>query len=245
MKMYNELASWWPLLSAPEDYDEEARIFAETIEAHARRDVHEVLELGCGGGNNAVHLKGRWQMTLTDLSAGMLEHSRILNPECEHIQADMRALRLERDFDAVFVHDAVCYMTTEEDLRAAMQTAFVHTRPGGVALLVPDDTLESYVPSTDWHGKDGDGRSLRTLEWHHPHEPSTTICRVSYVILTREDDGEVQHVYDEHITGLFPRATWLRLLEEVGFEVQAIPYEHSTFDPRAGRAMFLGARPTD
>ena len=31
--------------------------------------------------------------------------SRSINPECEHVQGDMRTLRLGREFDAVFVHD--------------------------------------------------------------------------------------------------------------------------------------------
>jgi hypothetical protein len=41
----------------------------------------------------------------------MLEISKSLNPDCEHIVSDMRALRLNRQFDVVFVHDAVEYMT--------------------------------------------------------------------------------------------------------------------------------------
>jgi hypothetical protein len=53
----------------------------------------------------------------------MLELSRGLNPECEHVVGDMRPLHLGRQFDAVFVHDAVMYMTTEDDLRQAMETA--------------------------------------------------------------------------------------------------------------------------
>ena len=51
-------------------------------------------------------------MTLVDLSAEMLEVSRQLNPECEHIQGDMRTIRLGRQYDAVLVHDAVDYVTT-------------------------------------------------------------------------------------------------------------------------------------
>ena len=61
----------------------------------------------------------------------MLALSGGLNPECEHIQGDMRTLRLERLFDTVFVHDAVTYMLTGQDLRAAIVTAFAHTRPEG------------------------------------------------------------------------------------------------------------------
>ena len=41
----------------------------------------------------------------------MLELSRTLNPDCEHLEGDMRTLRLGRTFDAVLIHDAVMYMT--------------------------------------------------------------------------------------------------------------------------------------
>jgi len=108
-----------------------------------RRPPRTLLELGSGGGNNASHLKARFAMTLVDSSPGMLEHSRRLNPGCEHVQGDMRHARLGREFDAVFVYDAVSYMTTETDLRAAIATAFVHCRPGGAALLVPDHVRET------------------------------------------------------------------------------------------------------
>ena len=96
-----------------------------------------LLELGAGGGNNAFHMKRRFSCTLTDLSPRMLEVSRSINPECEHLAGDMRELRLGRQFDAVFVHDAVEYMTTPDDLARAVSTAYIHTRPGGVALFVP------------------------------------------------------------------------------------------------------------
>jgi hypothetical protein len=48
------------------------------------------LELGCGGGNNASFLKQHFQMTLTEVSPRMLDQSRHLNQECEHVTGDMR-----------------------------------------------------------------------------------------------------------------------------------------------------------
>ncbi len=56
----------------------------------------------------------------------------------------MRTLRVGWTFDAVFVHDAVCYMTTEADLRRAMETAWVHCRPGGAVLFAPDYVRENF-----------------------------------------------------------------------------------------------------
>ena len=136
-KLYGELASWFHLLSSPPDYAEEAE-FARNLLAEAGSAPRTVLELGSGGGNNASHLKAHFQLTLVDLSPGMLELSRDLNPECEHIVGDMKTLRLGRVFDAVFVHDAIMYMTTESDLRRALDTACVHCKPGGVAVFMPD-----------------------------------------------------------------------------------------------------------
>ena len=136
-RLYRELSDWWPLLSAPEDYAEEAAWYRSAILEASQREVRTLLELGSGGGNNASHLKAHFEMTLVDLAAGMLAVSRELNPECEHVQGDMRSVRLERQFDAVFIHDAVDYMATKADLKAAMRTAYIHCAPGGVALFAP------------------------------------------------------------------------------------------------------------
>jgi trans-aconitate methyltransferase len=129
-RLYSELAEWWPLLSGPEEYAEEAAVYARVLSEAPQGAPESVLELGSGGGNNASYLKRKFAMTLVDLSPQMLEVSRRLNPECEHIQGDMRTIRLHREFDAVFVHDAIAYMTTLEDLRSAASTASVHCRDG-------------------------------------------------------------------------------------------------------------------
>ncbi len=139
-----------------------------------------MLELGSGGGNNASHLKARFKMTLVDLSPGMLEVSRALNPECEHVQGDMRTVRLGREFDAVFVHDAVTYMTSEADVRQAIATAFVHCRPDGVVLFAPDHVRENFRPGTDHGGHDGADRAMRYLEWTWDPDPADTTCIVDY-----------------------------------------------------------------
>src|SRR4029453_14086066 len=115
-RMYGDLAGWWPLLSAPATYAEEAEIYRRLLTEAADRPPTAVLELGSGGGNNASHLKAPLQPPPVDLPPGMREVRRELNPEGEHVQGDMRTVRLGRSFGAVFVHDAINYMTTTEDL---------------------------------------------------------------------------------------------------------------------------------
>jgi SAM-dependent methyltransferase len=239
---YTDLAGWFHLLTAPGDYAEEAAFYLRTIANASDAPPRTLLELGSGGGNNASHYKQRVTATLTDLSPQMLELSRTINAECEHIQGDMRSLRLNRTFDAVFVHDAVCYLTTEDDLRRAMETAFVHCRPGGVALFAPDDTRENFAETTDNGGHGEPGRALRYLEWTFDPDPSDSTYTVEFAYLLHEDGQPTRIAYDRSEHGLFARADWLRLLGEVGFRATAVPFEHSE-EPPGSLEVFVAIKP--
>jgi SAM-dependent methyltransferase len=241
-RLYGELAEWWPLLSAPADYAEEAAFHRGLLLQVCERPCRTLLELGSGGGNNASHLKAWFSMVLVDRSPAMLQVSRALNPECEHVEGDMRSVRLGRQFDGVFVHDAVVYMTTEADLRRAIETAYVHCRPGGAALFAPDHVRESFRASTDHGGHDGPKRGLRYLEWTWDPDPADSSYVVDYAYLLREGDGSIRVEWDRHVEGLFARADWLRLLSEVGFQPKVAPFEHSELEP--GRhEVFVCRRP--
>lgn len=240
-RLYRDLAEWWPLLSAPEDYADEAAEYRRLIVEGADGVVRDVLELGSGGGNNASHMKSSFDLTLVDRSPGMLEVSRRLNPECEHVEGDMRSVRLDRTFDAVFVHDAIAYITAEDDLRAVFQTAFEHCRAGGVALFVPDSVRETFGETTDHGGHDGDDRALRYLEWTWDPDPSDTTVRMDLTYVFHEPDGSVHTELDMHLCGLFPTELWLGGLRDVGFEPRSV--ELTGDESRIGSLGFMGRRP--
>lgn len=241
MRLYGDLAPWFHLLTSPQDYDVEAARY-ERIMLEAVPDARTLLELGSGGGNNASHLSERFTCTLSDLSPQMLTLSRQLNPGCEHVLGDMRTVRLGRTFDLVFVHDAVMYLATEDDLRSCMETAFAHTRPGGAAVFVPDCTRETFVAGTDHGGHDGDdGRALRYLEWTHEPEPGESSFAVDYVVLLTEPGTEARLVHDRHLNGLFPEHTWLYLLEAAGFVPHVVPGSPASED--ASQPVFVATRP--
>lgn len=223
MRIYSDLAPWFHLLTHPSDYEEEASYYTQVIEAATDGRAQTLLELGSGGGNNASHMKARFECVLTDLSEEMLALSRTINPECEHIQGDMRTLRLGRTFDAVFVHDAVMYMATEDDLRSLIETAAAHAAPGGVVLLVPDTLRETFVAGVHSGGHDGpDGRSLRYLEWTYDPDPEDTRFEVDFAVMVREPGNPVRLVQDHHVFGLFGRDVWLRLVAEAGLTSVAV-----------------------
>lgn len=240
-RLYDDLATWWPLMSPPSDYVEEAAFYQQQLLSACTGPCATLLELGSGGGNNASHLGERFSMVLVDPAAGMLEVSRGLNPGVEHVLGDMRTVRLARQFDCVFVHDAVSYMTTERDLRLAIETAAVHCRPGGAVLFAPDHLRETFQPSTDHGGADGDDRALRYLEWSHDPDPTDFTCTTDYVFVLHEPGGTTRVEWDHHVEGIFPRALWLELLDEAGFDARTVVFDHSELEP-GSYEVFVGTR---
>lgn len=82
---------------------------------------------------------------------------------------------------------------------------------------------------------------MRYLEWSYDPDPHDTVAVTHYAFLVREVDGSVQSFSETHLLGLFPRATWLRLLEEQGFAVEVLI--ERTEEDRPPRTMFLARRP--
>jgi SAM-dependent methyltransferase len=240
-RLYRELAPWFHLLTSPANYEEEARLYGKLLVERTDGPVETVLELGSGGGNNASHLKHHFRLTLVDRSPEMIELSRGLNPKLEHIEGDMRTVRLGRVFDAVFAHDALAYILTEPDLQAVFETAHIHCRPSGSAVFVPDYVTDTFEPRTDHGGHDSeDGqRGLRYVEWVRADPSDRTRHVVDFAYLIR--DGETVRVeHDRHICGLFPRDTWLRGLDAAGFEVDVVEPEFE--DEPAGQVVFACRR---
>lgn len=241
--LYGELAPWFHLLTPPSEYAEEAAAILALLRSTADGPVETLLELGSGGGNTASHLRRDLRLTLTDLSPEMLALSRTINPDIEHVVGDMRTLRLDRTFDGVLIHDAICYMVSEADLRAAFDTAFVHLRPGGAALFAPDHVRDAFKPETDHGGEDGPaeaggrpGKALRYLEWVTDPDPTDDTYQVDYAVLVRDAHGTVSVHHDRQTEGLFAVAKWLRLLADAGFLAVA----HPDVD---GRTVFAARRP--
>ena len=231
MRLYNDLAYLWPIVSPPEEYIVEAeewldvireRLDANLTEEEAGNRRPTLLDLGCGGGHLLSHLTPHFTTEAVDISAEMLEISKRLNPHTVHHQGDMRTVRLGRTFDVVAIHDAVDYMLTEADLRSAVTTGAAHLNPGGLLLLAPDwfrETL-SGPRVIDWT-RDDAGRDVTFIEYIANPRDDTTIVESVFVFII-DENGQLRVELDRHTSGLFPMATWMRLLSEAGLDAEYI-----------------------
>jgi SAM-dependent methyltransferase len=216
-------------------------------ETLGRKPAH-ILELGAGGGNIASHIIPHVPMTLTDLSGRMLEISRRLNPSTEHVEADMRSLRLGKTFDAVMIHDAIMYMTTARDLVAALATARAHLEPNGVVIVLPDCVTETFEPRMQTGGHDAADsvRGLRYIAWAHAPEIGATVHDLDFAIMLRVANGNVEVFHDRHKIGLFPRSAWREAFVSSGFAPPIIrrdPWHRDVFIARPAPSATVGALP--
>jgi SAM-dependent methyltransferase len=215
-RLYTDYAAWWPLFADPTYYAAEAASIAAILRQELGHPARAILELGCGGGTLASFLKASAKLTLVDPEPRMLAVSRTLNPGCEHVVGDMRTVQLGRRFDAVVLHDAVNYMTTAEDLTRALETARAHLLPEGAVVVLPDDTEETFEPSTSTGGRDDeDGRGLRYLLW--TKEPQGSTYAVDFAILLRDGDGKTDLLHERHMFGLFSFDIWKDAFRHAAF----------------------------
>jgi SAM-dependent methyltransferase len=215
---YNELAWTEDLLSDPENYEREVLGYVDLIKRHSSHAPHTLLHLGCGAGGFDAIFKQHFAVTGVDISRGMLDKARLRHPDVEYIEDDMRTVRLAREFDAVAVPESIDYMSSLPELKMAIETSFVHLKPGGV-LLVVGKTREMFTDNNFAYSGEKDDLHVTVLEnnYINRYRPDTYEATLVYLI---RRSGELTIRTECHRLGLFSQEAWERALTEAGLSVQ-------------------------
>lgn len=232
-RLYSDLSWLWPLWGDPTtEYARYCDFVAESIRRYARRPVTALLDISCGGGKNVFNLKRRYQVTGLDISPAMLKLAARLNPECESIEGDMRSFSLGRTFDAILMDDGISYMANRADLNASFRTAFLHLNPGGVMVVTPDVTVETFIQN---HTESTPalerlkpkGIDVVFIENSFDPDPTDECYDATLLYLIRED-GVLRIEEDRFTLGLFSLDVWKQSLAEAGFVVHEDRYVEAT-----------------
>lgn len=224
-RSYSDLA-WTESIIAPhEEYAEETELFSKVIKEHSKIEARTLLHLGCGAGGNDYTFKRHFKVTGVDISEDMLKIAKERNPEVTYLYGDMRAMRLKECFDAIAIPDSIGHMTTVEDLRGAIITAYNHLKPGGVLLIVANIKEEFKENNFVYTGSKGD-TEITIFENNYVPDPAGTTYEATLVFLIRRK-GKLEIHSDIGTIGRFNLSTWLDLLKEVGVEVKQMKLEHS------------------
>lgn len=229
-RLYHDLAWLWPLWGSVEEYKQESDQALELIRKHARIEVHDILDVTCGGGKNVYNFKQHLKVHGLDLSAAMLENARKLNPECSFYQADMRDFDLKRQFDSIYINDGIAYITNPSDLKRVFKCARKHLRAGGAMICYAEFLKEYFVQnktqtSTSKHGT----MEITFIENNYDPDPTDDIFDATMVYLIR-DSGTLRIEHDHHQCGIFTLDVWQNTLKDAGFKVTEYPADSRVFD---------------
>ena len=98
---------------------------------------------------------------------------------------------------------------------------------------------ETFEERTDVISGDDGGRALRGIEWTWDPDPNDATYSVDYAFVLRDDDGTTSVHHEQHVEGLFPKATWLGILTAAGFVHETA----QCFPEGLGSEIFLARRP--
>lgn len=209
----------------------------------AQQQGGPVLELGCGTGRILVPLvRAGFQVCGIDNDPAMLEFLRGNLTQAEAklvtlVEADMASFKLEERFPLAIL-PCNTFSTLEPATRqATLANVFAHLRSGGIfAVSMPNPVLLEELPR----------RSEEEVEETFTHPVSGNPVQVlsswrrtkTHFIVTwsydqLQPDGRIIRMSGEARHWLTPAETYVREIDNSGFEIQAIygDFERKEYDP--------------
>jgi SAM-dependent methyltransferase len=197
-------------------------------------DATTLLDVGCGSGRYLPFVAERYRIHGIDLNPDLLDVAREHIPGAAFDVADMTDFELGQRFDIITcLFSSIAYVVTLERLRATLERMAAHLRPGGVVIIEP-----WFTPDTFWDGHVVsnylDEPDLH-VAWMYRQERSERLSVLPIHYLLSSAEG-VEYFTERHELGLFTHEEYTASMESVGLRV--------THDPLAfGRGLYVGVSP--
>ncbi len=225
---YEELAWIEPIIAPPEQFREETESYCRLIREHSRIEPHTLLHLASGAGINDYTFKKDFTVTGVDISRGMLEVAKEINPEITYYHGDMRTIDLQREFDVVAIPDSIGYMTTAADLRLVVGNACRHLKPGGIILITAHLKEEFRANNFVYTGSRGDVE-VTVFENNYIVGLAKDRYEATIIYLVRRK-GKLELFTECHTIGLFDSDHWQSLFDEYRLKVSRVAL-NDLYDP--------------
>lgn len=233
--MFTKSAAFYDLIYGFKDYAAEAEKVRQVIDAANRSGGRRLLDVACGTGQHLGHLQHYFRAEGLDLDPELLSIARTRLPDLRFTHADMVDFDLGRRFDAVVcLFSSIGYVGTLDKLRETARTFTRHLEPGGVVVVEPWLTPDTFRPghvqalfaeATDLKVARMSSSDLRPDRW---------VLSFHYLVGTPKG---VEHFTEEHHLGLFTTDNYINAFSDAGLQVNYDP------DGISGRGLVVGVKP--
>jgi SAM-dependent methyltransferase len=232
--MYEQSAQWYDAIYSFKDYAGEAERIHGFIRRYKRSPGKKLLDVACGTGMHLYFLKERYDVEGLDINPRILAIAVERLPGVQLHREDMLSFDLGRRFDVVIcLFSSIGYARTWERLVEAICGIEAHLERGGLLLVEPWFTPETYQPGTV-HGAFVDQPDLKLARINVSEvEDGVSVMDMHHLVGTPEG---VVHFVERHELGLFTHEQYLDALNHAGLSAH--------YDPEGltGRGLYLGIR---
>lgn len=233
--MYAEMAPYYDRIYSFKDYAAETAELKRFISCHLPSGRTRLLDVACGTGRHLEFLRGAFAAEGLDQSPELLAQAQARNPEMKFHLGDMRTFDLMSRFDVITcLFSSIGYMTTIDDLHAAIANMARHLTAGGLLIVEPWLTPEAWQPGTV-HGLFVDDPELKIARVSTSlAHGKLSVFDLHHLIGTPE---KTVHVVEHHEMGLYTRREMDRALERAGLD--------TFYDQQGltGRGLHIGVEP--
>lgn len=232
--MFDKTPEYYDAIYSFKDYPEESRKVHDHIQSR-RPGAVTLLDVACGTGKHIESLKTHYRCEGLDLDEGLLDVARRRNPEVAFHVGDMAEFDLGTTFDAVTcLFSAIGYALTDERLDAAIAAMARHLEPGGVLVVEPWLSPDTWDPAFSLSANVVDEPELKIMRINRSRrEGDVAVLQFDYLIATPD---ETLNLTEEH------RATlWSDDRYAEAFEKADLTVEHDD-EGLMGRGLFIGSK---
>jgi SAM-dependent methyltransferase len=226
-QFYDRIYSW-------KNYEKESEDIIRLIHLHLKSDGKRLLDVACGTGRHLEYLKSRFDVEGLDLDGRLIIVAHQRNPDVKFHQADMTNFDLGEQFDIITcLFSSIGYVKTIENLHRTLRCLQNHLAAGGVLLVEPWFTPDTWKPNTV-HALYVNDPELKIARINTSYaEGALSWFDLHYLIGTPEG---TDHFVEHHEMGLFTIEEMLVAFSEAGLNAE--------YDPNGlmGRGMYIAVK---
>jgi len=234
--LHNQLSKYYDKVYAFKDYLDEAVRLQNIIIKYVESGGNSLLDVGCGTGLHLRYLKDDFVCTGVDVSKSMLKIARKNVKGVTFKEADMKTLRLGKQFDVITcLLSSIGYVKTTVSLEKTIQNFAKHLKKSGLLLIEPSHAKSFYVSGepriTTYNGKDAKIARVNFTKIRQ------TTAVLNMHILIAERGKDVKYFTDKHELGLFGINNTLRIMKSADLKSKYLKNGLMT-----GRELFVGIK---
>ncbi|MBN2305245.1 MAG: class I SAM-dependent methyltransferase [Anaerolineae bacterium] len=231
--MYTKSAELYDAIYSEKDYQAEARAINRLIWEHRRSTGNRLLDVACGTAKHLEYLSQHQYSVLgVDISRELLAVAHQRCPGVDFYVGDMVDFDMGFQVDALTcLFSAIGYVRTFERLQQAIGNMARHLKPGGVMIVEPWFSPDTWTPGT-LHATVIDRPDLKiTRMTISDMQERTSINVMHYLVGT--PDG-ITYFTERHELGLFTHHEYMDAFRRANLDVIHDP------DGLTGRGLYIG-----